>query len=66
VNPVFVSALAATFAFIAGFGISMLINSAIRGPLRWTKGDKAAAALIVGVFLALMWIAALAKLVVSG
>lgn len=60
------TASAATAAFLAGFGIAMLISSAVGGSRPWSKGDKAAATLIVCVFLALIWIIALGKLAVTG
>lgn len=61
-----IAAIASTAAFIAGFGISMMINAAVRGPARWSRGDKAASALIVLVFIALIWTVALAKLAFVG
>jgi hypothetical protein len=62
-----IAASAATGAFLAGFFLALLIANMVNGgSRRWTQGDRAAATLIVLVFLALLWIAAAAKIAIAG
>lgn len=64
---VILAASAATGAFLAGFFLALMIANMVNGSSRrWTPGDRAAATLIVLVFIALMWIVAAAKIAVSG
>ena len=64
---VILAASAATGSFLAGFFLAlMIVNMVHGGSRRWTPGDRAAATLIVLVFIGLMWIVAAAKIAVSG